>query len=155
MNRWLSLGANTGVLVGIILLVIELDQARDLMRSQVRQQIAQDEANWMLTTAANRQLADVTIQAAMGEELDPASQLQYRARLAAYFRIQENIHYQVEQGLFDDVEFDGIKRQWRGFGSLSIGVRREWCFLRDNMSPQFRSDMNEALDNLDCAVFQK
>lgn len=125
------------------------------MRSQVRQQIAQDEANWMLTTAANRQLADVTIQAAMGEELDPVSQLQYRARLAAYFRIQENIHYQVEQGLFDDVEFDGIKHQWRDFGGLSIGVRREWCFLRANMSPQFRSDMNEALDNLDCAVFQK
>jgi hypothetical protein len=126
-----------------------------MMRSQVRQQIAQDEANWMLTTAANRQLAEVTMRAAMGEKLDGAARLQYRLRLAAYFRLQENIHYQVRQGLFDDVEFEGIKSQWRAFGMISSGVRREWCYLRGSMSPEFQTDMNEALDNLDCTAFQE
>ena len=155
LNRWLSLAANTGVLIGIILLIVELGQARDMMRSQVRQQIAQEEANWLLTTAANRQLAEVTMQAAMGEKLDGPERLQYRTRLAAYFRLQENIHYQARQGLFDDVEFTGIKDQWRTFGKLSQGVRQEWCILRSSMSPEFRTDMNEALDNLDCTAFQE
>ena len=35
LNRWLTLGANLGVLVGIILILIELNQNADLMRAQM------------------------------------------------------------------------------------------------------------------------
>jgi hypothetical protein len=35
INRWLTLGANVGVLVGIILLVLELNQNSVLMRAQI------------------------------------------------------------------------------------------------------------------------
>ena len=35
LNRWLSLGANFGVLVGLILLVYEVRQNSDLMRAQI------------------------------------------------------------------------------------------------------------------------
>ena len=37
VNRWLTLGANIGVLVGIILILTELDQNADLMRAQMSQ----------------------------------------------------------------------------------------------------------------------
>ena len=37
VNRWLTLGANLGVLVGIILILIELNQNADLMRAQMTQ----------------------------------------------------------------------------------------------------------------------
>jgi hypothetical protein len=37
VNRWLSLGANVGVLVGIVLILIELNQNSDLMRAQISQ----------------------------------------------------------------------------------------------------------------------
>ena len=37
LNRWLTLGANIGVLVGIILILIELNQNADLMRAQITQ----------------------------------------------------------------------------------------------------------------------
>jgi hypothetical protein len=37
MNRWLTLGANLGVLVGIVLILIELNQNADLMRAQMTQ----------------------------------------------------------------------------------------------------------------------
>ena len=35
LNQWLSIGANFGVLIGIILLIIELDQNSDLARLQL------------------------------------------------------------------------------------------------------------------------
>ena len=35
MNRWLTLGANVGVLIGLILLLFEIRQNSDLMRSQI------------------------------------------------------------------------------------------------------------------------
>lgn len=37
LNRWLTLGANLGVLVGIILLIIELDQNQDMLQAQMVQ----------------------------------------------------------------------------------------------------------------------
>jgi hypothetical protein len=36
-NRWLTLGANIGVLIGIILILIELNQNADLMKAQIAQ----------------------------------------------------------------------------------------------------------------------
>jgi hypothetical protein len=35
INRWLTLGANLGVLVGIFLLIAELNQNSTLMRAQI------------------------------------------------------------------------------------------------------------------------
>ncbi len=35
LNRWLALGANVGVLIGLILLVYEVRQNADLMRAQI------------------------------------------------------------------------------------------------------------------------
>jgi hypothetical protein len=35
LNRWLALGANLGVLIGLILLVYEVRQNSDLMRAQI------------------------------------------------------------------------------------------------------------------------
>ena len=37
VNRWLTLGANLGVLLGIILILIELNQNADLMKAQMTQ----------------------------------------------------------------------------------------------------------------------
>jgi len=37
VNRWLTLGANIGVLIGIILILAELNQNADLMRAQMTQ----------------------------------------------------------------------------------------------------------------------
>ena len=37
LNRWLTLGANLGVLIGIILILLELNQNSSLMRAQLTQ----------------------------------------------------------------------------------------------------------------------
>ena len=39
-TRWLTLGANIGVLIGIVLVLVELDQNRDMMRAQTRNELA-------------------------------------------------------------------------------------------------------------------
>jgi hypothetical protein len=56
LNRWLTLGANVGVLVGIILLVFELSQNREMMRAQTRNEISRVEMDLLGLTAANREL---------------------------------------------------------------------------------------------------
>lgn len=150
VNRWLTLGANIGVLVGIILLVAELDQNRDMMRSQIRYQVFQDEANYNLAVATDRQLVELIHRAGQGESLDGVDRTQNFIRLIAYFRIQENIHFQFRQGLFDEDEYEGIKRAQRGFVGVSPATAEVWCVIRRGTSAEFRDDMDKAFVALNC-----
>lgn len=150
VNRWLTLGANLGVLLGIILLVVELDQNRDMMRSQIRYQVFQDEANYNLSVATDRELVELIYRAGQGEELDGADRVQNFIRLIAYFRIQENIHYQYRQGLFDQQEYENIKQAQRGFVGVSSETANVWCVIRRGTSKEFRDDMDQAFVGLDC-----
>jgi hypothetical protein len=38
--RWLSLVANVGALIGLLLIVMQLRQNRDLMRAQIRHELS-------------------------------------------------------------------------------------------------------------------
>ena len=55
LNRWLTLGANIGVLIGIMLLLVELDQNRDMMRAQTRHQLAMGLVELQIATGTNQQ----------------------------------------------------------------------------------------------------
>lgn len=105
LNRWLTLGANLGVLVGIILLVIELNQSRDMMRAQTRAAVTESILTLLAmerdpyVVSAYRKLAD-------GEELS-FEEKYFMANMAnATFRSWENSYYQNKSGLFEWGEFD-------------------------------------------------
>ena len=40
LTRWLTLGANIAVLIGIVLVIVELTQNREMMRAQTRHDMA-------------------------------------------------------------------------------------------------------------------
>ena len=150
VNRWLTLGANLGVLVGILLLVLELDQNRDMMRSQIRYQAFQDEANYNLTVSTDRDLVELIYRAGQGEQLEGADRIQNFLRLVAYFRIQENMHYQMQQGLLDVDEYESIRQARQGFVGVSVQTMRVWCVLRRAATTEFRNDMDKSFSDLDC-----
>ena len=111
VNRWLILGANIGVLVGLALLIVELDQNSDLVRAQIHQarsdnfvSLKAELANTehLLPVLANFTPAGGPAHISALQELDPIE----RARLRQYWdgRIggYDNLHYQYKQGFLDD-----------------------------------------------------
>ena len=120
--RWLSTLANVGVIVGIVLLVFELGQTRDLMRAQTRHDLSNSIVELLLVIAENPQLADVMHRGDAGEELSPAERYQYLTRSRALFRYWENVHYQYREGLYDRVEFDSQRDAWAGYLGASSGA---------------------------------
>ena len=94
LNRWLTLGANLGVLVGIVLLLVELDQNRDMMRAQTRHQLATALVELQIETGTNQQLVELLQRADDGEELTSAERRQVGYRFNALIRYWENVHYQ-------------------------------------------------------------
>ena len=150
LNKWLTFGANVGVLIGIILLIVELGQNREMMRAQTRSGIAAVAIGHFDTIATNHDLADIMRRARFGEDLDETETTRYLFVSLATIRHFENVHYQYRLGLFDEEEFTG---ELQGFSNMvkgSVGLTRIWCQFRTITSQDFRVEVDAIYDDLDC-----
>ena len=111
VNQWLALGANVGVLIGLILLIVELNQNSDLLRAQIHQSRADNFESFMVEYADTEQMLPtmVKFRAAGGprdvsalEQLDPVEKERIRqyfnGRVAGY----DNLYYQYRNGFLDE-----------------------------------------------------
>jgi len=150
VHGWLTLIANLGVLIGIILLVVELRQNLTTMRAQTRHELSADIVELFSQVAGNEQLASLRRRADAGEELTPDEAYQYALITRAFFRYWENVHYQFRQGLYDEVEFERQKAAWASYASESAAVVDWWCRNRSTFSPEFAADFDRILTTHTC-----
>jgi hypothetical protein len=117
VNQWLTLGANVGVLIGIILILIELDQNADLMRAQMTQARADNllarydnlvhSDHWPKISAKRRAASSLL------EWLDSLSPEERERVLFTYFREVNDIRnqfYQYQEGYFPQRIWDTSSR---------------------------------------------
>ena len=65
----ISLAANCVTILGLLLVIIQLQQNRTLMRAQVRHELASTIVDLLNSSANNSQLTDVLRRAGRGEQL--------------------------------------------------------------------------------------
>ena len=150
LNWWLNLGANVGVLVGLIFLIVELNQTRDMNRGETRNQVASELSQLLRDVGNNPQLADLLVRAENGDPLTPAEEMQYEQRILSMLRYFENVHYQYRHGLYDDGEFATQKEAWRKVYASSASVIPIWCDHRATFSPEFRAEFDGLLSRYGC-----
>lgn len=150
LNRWLTLGANLGVLAGLALLLVELNQNHEMMRAQTRHEIAAGIVDLLLVPASNEQLAELMYRAETGGDLTPEEHFQFAMRTNALLRYWEDVHYQYRVGLYDEVEFSKQKEAWRNALHRSEGMRAYWCDKRSLYSPQYMAEMDALLPDSGC-----
>jgi hypothetical protein len=152
LTRWLTIGANLGVLLGLLLLVAELKQNRDMTRAQIRHELAMGIVDLLQVSAGNEQLADVLLRGISGETLTPTELFQFEMRTNALFRYWEDVHYQYRVGLYDDIEFSRQREAWRDTLRQSQLGREYWCRVRLLYSPEFVREMDGLLVASPCTV---
>jgi hypothetical protein len=150
LNRWLTLLANTGVLVGIILLIIELDQNRDMMRAQIRNEISRAELDMLASWSGDPALADAIVRANRGDELSAAEQFMVRTRSETVFRLWQNIHYQYRQGLYDESEFEASIATFSQIMSRHPSLMDTWCQTSTMYSAEFAEHLQSLLPEESC-----
>ena len=155
INRWLSLGANFGVLIGIILLVVELDQNRGMIRAQTRNAIAHQIETRLTIVAGNPELASIQRRGWAGEDLSVDEEHQLFLLTVANIRNWENIHYQYRQGLFDDSEFEAERVTWRSLIAMNERFEPTWCALRDGYSAEFAAEINQLIAGEACSAINE
>ena len=150
VGQTLQIVGNFGVILGILLLVYELDQNRDMTAAQIRNSIAQATAAMIRDEAQDAEVLDVSLRGIAGEPLTPHEQEQFELIWLAYIELWENSHYQYRVGLFDETEYESQRNQWLRLlarpGILSI-----WCSPRGRSNSKlFVAEIDELLGDAGC-----
>ena len=145
LMQWIALAANGGTIIGLLMVIMQLQQNRTLMRAQVRHELATTIVDLLNSSASNGQLASVERRAGLGEQLTEDEQFQFRLRSNALFRYWEDVHYQYRLGLYDEVEYSRQKAAWKATFASSVGLVNYWSEVRTLYSPHFASEIDGLL----------
>jgi len=151
LGQILQLLGNVGVIVGILLLVFELNQNRDMMRAQTRHELAMGIVDIQLNSASN----PVVLEGISKEEPRYQSmeiwQISNQLRFNALFRYWENVHYQYRNGLYDETEYAKQKSAFGTWVSNVPAMVAWWCQYGAAYSPEFAREMDEIVGADRCA----
>ncbi len=135
LNSWLVLGANVGVLIGLLLLIYEIRQNTALMRAEIHSIRAEGKATRQIDLANDGELLQIVAKAqAAGFPEDPAGfdvlddveKLRLQYMTIGIIEATANWHIQCEHGLLiDDMCEHG--QRWQILGIMpqarAAGVR--------------------------------
>jgi hypothetical protein len=140
--QWIALAANGGTIIGLLMVIMQLQQNRTLMRAQVRHELATTIVDLLNSSASNSQLASVLRRAALGEQLTEDEQFQFQLRSNALLRYWEDVHYQYRLGLYDGIEYERQKAAWKATFANSVAFVHYWSEVRALYSPSFASEID-------------
>lgn len=150
LHRWLTLGANMGVLVGIVLVALELRQNLTAVQAQTRHEVSAGFTDFMKLISTNPELASIRRRGDMAEELTPDETYRYEAFTRGLFRYWEDVHYQFRTGLYAAEEFNRQREAWRAHAEAAPGAVRWWCAHRTEFSDRFAEDYGTLLPGTGC-----
>mgnify|MGYP001818338291 CR=1 FL=1 len=137
LNRWLTLGANIAVLVGIIFLAAEISQNTDMMRTQINQsraELSMDEAESMYNS---EYLPEILVKLRQGGEISAVERERYNHFLRGLHRNLDNQLRQYREGFLAD----NIPRSVRGalMGEIAPipAARDQWERTKGSFSDQY------------------
>jgi hypothetical protein len=134
-------------LVGIILLVIELDQNRDMMLAQTRNEISSGIVELLSAPSTNAELADAWAKVRQGDPITPGQGVMLETFSESVFRYWENVHYQYRQGLYDEVEFSKHLDTIITMITNDVAFRNWWCTRQSLYSKPFIENLSGRLDS--------
>ena len=147
-DQALRLLGNLGVIVGILLLVFELSQSRQMMESQTRNDLYNGLADY-LVLRIDPEYVDISVRSRNGEELSQVEQARLISTRTIHFRYMENLHYQYRNGLFDEAEFSAQRVHWQRIFATKP-YAEQWCSARNAYAPEFVAEINGSLSTYQC-----
>ncbi len=102
LNRWLTLSANVGVLIGIFFLVAEMQQTNSIAKAEVKNSLTQSVYTLLQMQRDPRQIAALERSGDDWESLSFEERILLSSMASAIFRHFENAYYQHSFGVYDD-----------------------------------------------------
>ena len=146
LNRWLTLGANIGVLGGLLLLVTEIRQTNAIARAEAINVMTQNTYTILDAYRDSRNIAALDRVEEVGwDELTSEEQLLLSSVEAMFMSHIQNAYYQHELGIYDDGQFEAVL--WNMDQSLQSAWRRtNWENAQSSYTREFRTFVENRLE---------
>ena len=101
LNSWLTLGANVGVVIGLVLLVIQIDQNTNMMQAQMNQSRTDTALVVQYAVANSDYIPAIAAKVSSGENLTREETFRYQAHFRAFNRNMDNLIWQYDHGYLE------------------------------------------------------
>lgn len=112
LDQWLTIGTNLSVLIGIVLLIVEIDQNNELVRIQIEQARSDTYVAWQREVASGDHVAPLFAKLGAQDRkffsnpdfgrLEPVEMARFRAIAVARFYDYETLYAQYERGFVSE-----------------------------------------------------
>ena len=144
----ISLIANVGVIGSIVFLGIEMQQNTDMMQSQTRNSIVENQLSFYESIVDNADFAEIATDFRADPNAYPlgsSERFRYVFYVMSQFRMWENEWYQFKKGLFDANEFDSRVVTWKR--NINVEIKKEiWFTQRESYSKDFSDYLNSIIE---------
>ncbi len=131
---WLNIFANLAVVAGIIFLAVEVRQNSQMMKAQIRNELAQS----AITQIELSMRPDVIAALLRGENRSAEEELLLAFWARALLRGTENSFYQYRVGLYEEEEYAGERQTLQGILGISV-IREFWDQSRGEFSREYQA----------------
>jgi hypothetical protein len=111
LGQMITLGANVGVIAGILFLAIEVRQNTETQRLSAAQQVLGLSYSNTIALAADPTASEILVEALAGQELTPVEQNRMGLILQAILTQHWQVYYQYKNGFLDQAVFDAFERR--------------------------------------------
>ena len=153
VGQTITILANLGVLAGILLLVYELNQNRQMMEAQTRHEVAQGIVDQLSELALNPDLSDLEYRGRCETLESREDARRFFIFINSRMRYWEDVHYQYRQGLYDESEFLPFREAWRAF-IQPRAVRENWNRIKAGFSSEFVREIDALIFNTEDSQFE-
>jgi hypothetical protein len=145
LNRWLTLTANIGVVIGLVLLFVELQQNTEMMRAQIthsRSETAQSENQAVFNSD---HIPGVISKVRSGIKLSEEDLIRYEFYFRAFNRNQDNVLWQYREGFLSENVPDSIRAAVKSEVGASALSRDLWKRSKSAYSREYVTFVDEVL----------
>ena len=138
LNRWLTLGANIGVLFGIVFLGVELRQNNDALQAQTREESYDQIMEFAEQIMGNPALASAISKVEKNEQLDGTEELLLRAMALRTFRQLEWQFLEDQAGRLESpLPLKIYRKGFRSRGIFRCPLGKYWVEMKEFCAPDF------------------
>ena len=142
LNKWLTLLANIGVVVGIVVLVVEVRQNTLATRAASRDAAVGHSLNFFEQRLDNQVIGRAEYKLRLGEEIDGFERSQLTAHQYYNFLVFENIFTQYNEGVLTEEEWNKYKNIILVLWEQNEIVQEMWQSTPTHWTAEFRAQVN-------------
>jgi hypothetical protein len=149
VNRWLTLGANIGVIVGLLLLVFEIRQNTIAVQTNARQQHFDQHTTLVLARLENPVLLQALMKGSDGlEDLSNEDRAYFIPYTVNVFRNHFIAHDLWQNGILPDSQWNTLVTSIKATFRTSKGAREYWRRRQENEPDEYSIEFVEFIDEI-------